>query len=299
MSVVAVFDKNNFSIPSPEEGVSHYISVVSKFPFLSLEKEYEYAVALRERGDINAARELVLSHLRLVVKIARSYSGYGLYSGDLIQEGNIGLMKAVKKFNPMRGVRLATFATYWIKAEIHEFIIRNWKIVKIATTKSQRKLFFNLRRLLKTRDLSAIPDSEAQKIADTLDVKKTDVLEMGKRMGNPDVPFDIEFEQDKKGVAPAQYLTSYDLDAETQMIEEDDAECKQQALRSALDELDARSRDILESRWLAVNEAGEKTATLQELAERYHISPERVRQVEKQAFSKIRNHIESNSSSSA
>lgn len=267
-----------------------YIQWVNKFPLLTEEEEQDYANRLRYYNDLEAARKLILSHLRLVVRIARSYSGYGLAQGDLIQEGNIGLMKAVKRFDPSVGVRLVSFAIHWIRAEIHEFILRNWRIVKIATTKAQRKLFFNLRRLAKNRGWFS--EEEAETVASMLNVNKKDVQQMEMRLNSHDEAFDAPDENESLSLpaswnSPAHYLEDKRYNPADQLEESDWEDSQQQRLHTALATLDERSQDIIQLRWLA-----EKKLTLHELAEKYQISAERVRQLEKIAMQKIKTSLE-------
>lgn len=268
---------------SPGGNLASYVTSVSTIPVLTAEEEKALGERLYYHQDLDAARQLVMSHLRFVVHIARSYNGYGLNQGDLIQEGNIGLMKAVKRFNPEKGVRLVSFAVHWIKAEIHEFILRNWRIVKVATTKSQRKLFFNLRSS-KTR-LAWLTEAEAKAMAQDLGVDLKSVYEMEGRMSAPDVGFDprSDDDDDQAYLAPANYLEDKSADPllllEKSSYEVDSTE----QLYQALGQLDERSRDILQQRWL-----NEDKATLHDLAARYGVSAERVRQLETHAMKKIR-----------
>jgi len=260
--------------------IDAYISAVNRLPMLTPEQELTLARRLRDHEDLDAARQLVLSHLRLVVSIARQYLGYGLAHADLIQEGNIGLMKAVKRFDPQRGVRLVSFAVHWIKAEIHEFIVRNWRLVKVATTKAQRKLFFNLRRL--RPDGQTLDSAQVQAMAHELDVRPEDVREMEVRMSGREIALDAQDEDDDH--APILYLS--DERHEPQQVLQRRALDTLQAegLAKALDKLDARARHIVQARWLQ-DEGG---ATLHELAAHYGISAERVRQIEAAAFKKMR-----------
>lgn len=267
---------------SPGRDLNAYIQTVNSIPVLSAEEEQALGYRLQQEGDLEAARLLVLSHLRFVVHLAKSYTGYGLAQADLIQEGNIGLMKAVKRFDPSMGVRLASFAVHWIKAEIHEFVLRNWRIVKIATTKAQRKLFFNLRSAKKS--LSWLSNDEVKAIAADLDVKPETVREMEGRLTSVDAAFDGDVDSDEETFyAPAHYLEDQRYNP-ARMIEADDSEQDaSERLQSALQQLDARSRDILQQRWL-----NEEKATLHELAARYGVSAERIRQLEKNAMEKVR-----------
>lgn len=261
----------------------NYLSVVSQMPKLSAEQEYDLAVRYREDGDISAARELVMSNLRFVAHIARGYVGYGLPLADIVQEGNIGLMKAVKRFDPDLGVRLVSFAVHWIKAEIHEYVIKNWRIVKVATTKAQRKLFFNLRKLKK--DLSYLSQDDAEVIAENLDVDVKTVYEMERRLDGRDVslePLNDE-DGDDNSVAPIAYLEQHNADPALLLENSDWQDRKEDLLMDAMAALDDRSRDILTSRWLA-----EEKATLHELADRYQVSAERIRQLEQNAMKKLK-----------
>ena len=272
-----------FAVPSGS--LESYLSAARNIPILSAEEERELAVQLQEHGDLEAAQKLVLSHLRFVAHVARSYSGYGLALADLVQEGNIGLMKAVKRFDPTVGVRLISFAVYWIRAEIHEFILRNWRIVKVATTKAQRKLFFNLRS--KKKKLGWFNNDEVNAVADDLGVKRTDVLEMEKRLSGLDIGFDGPDDNDENiAPAPANYLEDTSLEPARLVEQSDYAENQESRLYSALKDLDDRSRDILQQRWLTDNKS-----TLHELAAQYNISAERIRQLESNAIKKLRNVI--------
>lgn len=261
-----------------------YIQAVNRLPYLSQEEELDLSRRLRNDNDLEAARQLVLSHLRVVVSVARGYMGYGLPQADLIQEGNIGLMKAVKRFDPERGVRLVSFAIHWIKAEIHEFIIRNWRLVKIATTKSQRKLFFNLRSLKEGHE--SLNREEIGIIAKTLNVKPEEVAEMETRLGGRDIALEPVGEEDE-GAAPISYLADEHA-GPLQLLE---AKQKEQmlgeGLSAALASLDERSRRIIEARWLQEGEA----ATLHELAAEFRVSAERIRQIEQKAMQKMRSNM--------
>ncbi len=275
----AVFD---YPVPASLGSLENYIQAVNRFPILSAEEEHDLAQRFHRDNDLEAARRLVLSHLRLVVSIARGYLGYGLPHADLIQEGNVGLMKAVKRFDPERGVRLVSFAVHWIKAEIHEYILKNWRLVKVATTKAQRKLFFNLRSL-KQGD-GALTAREIEEMAQTLNVNKTDVREMETRLYGKDVALEPGLDDDENTFAPIAYLTAPNTDP-TQHIETAEREkLATEGLSMALDSLDARSRHIIEARWL--NE--DNPATLHELAAVYGISAERVRQIEVKALQKMK-----------
>ena len=258
-----------------------YIQAVNRFPILSPEEEVSLAQQFRQDGNLDAARRLVLSHLRVVVAIARNYNGYGLPQADLIQEGNIGLMKAVKRFDPERGVRLVSFAVHWIRAEIHEFILRNWRIVKIATTKAQRKLFFNLRSL--KQGLGTLGDAEVSSMAKQLGVKKHEVIEMETRLGGQDIALEpVGDEEDSFG--PIAYLRDPGLEPSQALEEEQIEERKKDGLRKAIGALDPRSRRIIEARWLNENES----ATLHELANEFSVSAERIRQIEQKALSRMK-----------
>lgn len=270
-------------LAGPVGSLDAYLERVSRIPVLSREEERELAERFRRHNDLAAARQLVLSHLRFVVHIARGYAGYGLPLGDLIQEGNVGLMKAVKRFDPALNVRLVSFAVHWIRAEIHEFILRNWRIVKVATTKAQRKLFFNLRG--RKKRLGWLSYEEVKAVAEDLRVKPETVLEMESRLSGQDIGFEArpdEEDEDSLIRAPAAYLESDGMDPAEQ-IEDDDWRSQQsQALHQALQTLDERSRDIVTRRWL-----GEQKSSLQELADDYHVSAERIRQLEKNAMKKL------------
>lgn len=261
--------------------IEAYIQAVSSIDMLSAEEERALALRLREDEDLEAARKLVMSHLRFVVHIAKSYSGYGLPQADLIQEGNIGLMKAVKRFDPSVGVRLVSFAVHWIKAEIHEFVLKNWRIVKVATTKAQRKLFFNLRRAKKR--LGWFTHEEVQTVANELGVSTKEVLQMEARMSSQDQSFDLSNDDDEStSFAPVQYLEDKSADVELGVVNSDWDDNATRRLHSAIKTLDARSQEIIETRWLA-----DSKITLQDLADKYQVSAERVRQIEKNAMKKL------------
>lgn len=268
---------------SPGANLESYIATISGIPVLTVEQERELTHRLHYQQDLEAARVLVMSHLRFVVHIARSYSGYGLNQADLIQEGNLGLMKAVKRFNPEVGVRLVSFAVHWIKAEIHEFILRNWRIVKVATTKAQRKLFFNLRSQKKS--LGWLSQDEASAIADDLGVEKRTVFEMEGRMHSYDAAFDAGVDDDDETAsrAPAYYLEDKNADPALQVETNNFEQDSNDRLHSALANLDERSRDILQRRWL-----NEDKATLHDLAAVYGVSAERIRQLENNAMKKLK-----------
>ena len=275
---------NNLPIPSAIGSLEAYVGAVHQIPVLSVEDEQRLARRLREHNDLQAAQELILSHLRFVVHVARGYSGYGLPLGDLVQEGNIGLMKAVKRFDPDVGVRLVSFAVHWIRAEMHEFIIKNWRIVKVATTKAQRKLFFNLRKS-KTR-LGWLNAEEVRVVARDLNVSEREVLEMESRLSGRDVGFDLpdDADEDHGPPAPASYLMAGEADPAA-AYEAADSEADQlEVLREGMASLDARSRDIIKRRWLDP----ESKVTLQELADEYGVSAERIRQVEANALKKMK-----------
>jgi RNA polymerase sigma-32 factor len=266
----------------PTGNIDAYISAAYRLPMLSADEEKSLALKLRDNNDLDAARMLVLSHLRFVIRVARGYSGYGLALPDLIQEGTVGLMKAVRRFDPDMGVRLVSFAVHWIKAEIHEFVLRNWRIVKVATTKAQRKLFFNLRSSKKR--LGWFSREEVEGVAEELGVKPETVLEMEARMNNHDLAFDGAGSDDEQApVAPASYLQDVRMEPSRQLERIDSEENDRSELYTALDELDERSKEILSARWLS-----EKKATLHELAERYGVSAERIRQIEKAAMNKLK-----------
>ena len=269
-------------LAGPTGSLEAYIQAARSTPVLSAEEERELAVRLQEQGDLDAAQQLVLSHLRFVVHVARGYSGYGLAQADLIQEGNIGLMKAVKRFDPNVGVRLVSFAVYWIRAEIHEFILRNWRIVKVATTKAQRKLFFNLRSA--KQRLGWFNHDEVKTVAEELGVSTKDVLEMESRMSGQDIGFDEPDDDDERPTfSPVAYLEDMSQEPSAS-IEADDWEQHNNArLANALDGLDDRSQDIIKQRWLS-----EQKTTLHELADKYGISAERIRQLENNAIKKLK-----------
>lgn len=266
----------------PQGNIESYVTAIHSVPVLSAEAERELAKRYHDEGDLNAVRELILSHLRFVVHIARSYSGYGLPQADLIQEGNVGLMKAVKRFDPSVGVRLISFAVHWIKAEIHEFVLKNWRIVKVATTKAQRKLFFNLRSAKKT--LNWLNNDEIKAVADDLGVAEIEVRRMESRLNSRDTAFDLPNDADEESTySPAAYLESSEVDPAEQLENQDWEAFHQQKLANAMKTLDERSQDILAARWLS-----DEKATLQELAEKYEVSAERIRQLEKNAMNKLK-----------
>jgi RNA polymerase sigma-32 factor len=269
-------------LAGPLGSLDAYLERVGRIPVLSREAERALAERFRSQGDLDAARQLVLSHLRFVVHIARGYSGYGLPIGDLIQEGNVGLMKAVKRFDPTVNVRLVSFAVHWIRAEIHEYVLRNWRLVKIATTKAQRKLFFNLRRMKK--NLTWLSAEETAAVARDLGVTESEVTEMEKRLAARDLSFDPTPESDEEETySPAAYLPAPDADPATAVEDAESADDDSARLQGALARLDTRSRDIVERRWTS-----EGKATLHELAEKYGVSAERIRQIEASALGKLR-----------
>ena len=272
-------------IPSATGSLDSYIQTVNRFPILSQQEETELARRLRDHEDLDAARQLIVSHLRVVVSVARGYLGYGLQQADLIQEGNIGLMKAVKRFDPERGVRLVSFAVHWIRAEMHEFILRNWRLVKIATTKAQRKLFFNLRSM--KSGLNTLSHDEVKAMAATLGVKPAEVVEMETRLGGQDVALEPLNDDGEESYAPIAYLA--DANAEPGRVLEHAQEEQQrgEGLTNALASLDPRSRRIIETRWLKEKDQ----ATLHDLAAEFGVSAERIRQIEVKAMQKMRSHM--------
>ena len=266
----------------PVGSLETYIYRINQIPLLTAEQEQELALRFRDQGDLEAAKKMVMAHLRYVVRVARGYMGYGLALNDLVQEGNIGLMKAVKRFDPTMGVRLVSFAVHWIKAEIHEFVLRNWRIVKVATTKAQRKLFFNLRQQKKR--LGWFTDAEVNAVANDLGVSYKDVLQMEQRLNAMDMTFDVTAQDDDDNhYAPANYLEDQSADPAQLVESEDWADYGKHNLSTALATLDERSIDILKQRWL-----NEKKATLHDLAAKYDISAERIRQLEKNAMNKLK-----------
>ncbi len=268
---------------SPGKDIESYLSSVHSIPILTKEEEQELALKLYEEDDLDAARQLVIHHLRFVVHIARSYQGYGLPLGDIIQEGNVGLMKAVDKYDPHRGVKLVSFAVHWIKAEIHEYILKNWRLVKIATTKAQRKLFFNLRS--KKKSLDWLSKEEAEKIASDLNVEVKDVLHMENRLSSNDSSFDspVPSGDDEEIMSPSQYLEDKRYDPEIVVASEQAEQVNREELLAALKTLDDRSKDILNRRYLS-----DEKATLHDLAEEYKVSAERIRQIENSALKKLK-----------
>jgi len=275
-------DTLNLPIPSAVGSLDQYVQSVNRFPMLSVEREQELARRYRDAEDLDAARELVLSHLRVVVAIARNYLGYGLPHADLIQEGNIGLMKAVKRFDPDRGVRLVSFAIHWIKAEIHEFVLRNWRLVRIATTKAQRKLFFNLRSM--KSGLDSLSQGEIADMAETLNVKPEEVAEMETRLSGSDVSLEPVGEDEDRSFAPIAYLADPRGEPSETLEAEESARVRTEGLATALETLDPRSRRIIEARWLREKDS----ATLHDLAQEFKVSAERIRQIEAKAMQKMR-----------
>lgn len=275
----------SFPVPSALGSLDAYISAANRFPLLSEAQEKDAARRFRDEGDVEAARTLVLSHLRLVIAVARGYLGYGLPHADLIQEGNVGLMKAVKRFDPDRGVRLVSFAIHWIKAEIHEYILRNWRLVKIATTKGQRKLFFNLRSM-KT-SLSTLSNDEVRVVAKQLGVKPEEVVEMETRITGGDVSLEATGDEESERFAPIAYLADLREEPSQALERKQMARIQDEGLKTALANLDERSRHIIERRWLTDGEA----STLHELATEHGVSAERIRQIEAKAMQKMKGHL--------
>ncbi len=277
---------NSMTLPaiSSYDSLDQYMRAIKSFPVLSAEEEYQLATSLKKENDLEAAKKLVVSHLRLVASIARNYSGYGLPQSDLIQEGNIGLMKAVRRFDPERGVRLVSFAMHWIKAEIHEYIVRNWRLVKVATTKAQRKLFFNLRSM-KSGKSASLQSEEVAHIARELNVKPEDVLEMESRMSGHEISLEGNADDETEDVfAPISYLQATQAEP-SEILEEQEVEHLHTAgLSTALAKLDDRSRRILEARWLQED----NSATLHDLAEEFGVSAERIRQIEQKAMKQMK-----------
>lgn len=277
----------SMALTVPQSGsIEAYMQSAYSIPMLTAEREHDLASRLHHENDLQAAQELIMSHLRFVIHVAKGYAGYGLPQADLIQEGNVGLMKAVKRFNPDVGVRLVSFAVHWIKAEIHEFVLKNWRIVKVATTKAQRKLFFNLRKNKKR--LGWFSNDEITNVADTLGVSKKDVLEMESRMTSQDQAFELSSDDDDSSVgagnfSPAQYLEDKQSDLATEVEDQNWEDHANKRLMNALVTLDERSQDIVRTRWL-----DDEKSTLQELANKYQISAERVRQLEKNALNKLK-----------
>jgi len=281
MANALVRKQSDLILAGPTGSLDAYTQAVATIPILSREEEQELAQRYRNDNDLDAARQLVLSHLRFVVHIARGYSGYGLNVGDLIQEGNVGMMKAVKRFDPDVGVRLVSFAVHWIRAEIHEYILRNWRMVKVATTKAQRKLFFNLRKFKK--NLSWLSQDETEAVARDLGVAPAEVTEMEKRMYGHDLAYDAPTQDDDDTYSPSAYLPSPDADPADLVANSEIADSAGERLAAALRTLDDRSRDIMQRRWLS-----EPKVTLQDLANEYQVSAERIRQIEANAIKKLR-----------
>jgi RNA polymerase sigma-32 factor len=275
---------NVMALPVPVGSLESYVQAVNRFPLLSAEEEQRLARKFRSEDDVEAARQLVLSHLRLVVAVARGYMGYGLPQGDLIQEGNIGLMKAVKRFDPERGVRLVSFAIHWIRAEIHEFVLRNWRMVKLATTKAQRKLFFNLRSMKPSLD--PLTRAEVRSVAERLGVKPEEVSEMEMRLAGQEITLEPAGDADE-AYAPITYLADRSPGPSELLEAKQDESLKARGLKTALASLDARSRRIVEARWLREKDP----ATLHELADEFKVSAERIRQIEAKALAKMKGTI--------
>ena len=272
-------------IPSATGSLDSYIQTVNRFPILSQQEETDLARRLRDHEDLDAARQLIVSHLRVVVSVARGYLGYGLQQADLIQEGNIGLMKAVKRFDPERGVRLVSFAVHWIRAEMHEFILRNWRLVKIATTKAQRKLFFNLRSM--KSGLNTLSHDEVKAMAATLGVKPAEVVEMETRLGGQDVALEPLNDDGEESYAPIAYLADANAEPGRVLEHAQEEQQRSEGLTNALESLDPRSRRIIETRWLKEKDQ----ATLHDLAAEFGVSAERIRQIEVKAMQKMRSHM--------
>jgi RNA polymerase sigma-32 factor len=269
-------------VPSAVGSLDQYVQAVNRFPLLTQEEELRFARKFRDESDLDAARQLVLSHLRVVVAIARGYLGYGLPHGDLIQEGNIGLMKAVKRYDPERGVRLVSFAIHWIKAEMHEFILRNWRLVRIATTKAQRKLFFNLRSM--KPGLDPLTQEQIRHVADTLNVKPEEVAEMEMRLAGQELALEPSVDDDEGTYAPIAYLADPQEEPAALVEAAESERLRSDGLAAALASLDPRSRRIIEARWLREKD----TATLHDLAAEFKVSAERIRQIEAKAMQKMR-----------
>ncbi len=283
MTATALMTRHaDLALTGPLGSFDAYVDRVSRIPVLTREEEQELAHRFRDAGDLEAARQLVLSHLRFVVHIARGYSGYGLPLGDLVQEGNVGLMKAVKRFEPSVGVRMVSFAVHWIRSEIHEYVLRNWRLVKVATTKAQRKLFFNLRK--RKKNLAWLSHDETAAVARDLNVSVAEVTEMEKRLAARDLSFDpVPDASDEETYSPGSYLPALDADPAEQVENAEWEAATSERLASAMQTLDTRSRDILMSRW-----SGEEKSTLHELADKYNVSAERIRQIETSAIGKLR-----------
>jgi len=274
------------ALANPGSDLNRYLAQVYSTPILSREEELELTKEFYETEDVELAHKLVISHLRFVIHIAKSYAGYGLPLADIIQEGNLGLLKAVKKFNPEKGVRLVSFAVHWIRAEIHEFILKNWRVVKIATTKAQRKLFFNLRS--KKKNIGWLTDKEAKKIAEDLDVPFREVMHMENRLNSTDTPFDLpsDEEDDEKAFSPSQFLEDNSFNPELTIEKNNYEEVNHTALFKNIANLDQRSQEIIRSRWLDDNKL-----TLNDLADKYSVSAERIRQIEATAFKKLKSSL--------
>ncbi|HSH85796.1 MAG: RNA polymerase sigma factor RpoH [Methylophilus sp.] len=279
---------NALTIPvvSSADSLDKYLQTIKQFPILTPEEEYSYATRLKESGDLEAARGLIVSHLRLVASIARGYSGYGLPQADLIQEGNIGLMKAVKRFDPERGVRLVSFAMHWIKAEIHEYIVRNWRLVKTATTKAQRKLFFNLRSM--KQGFETLSPDDVNRIATELNVKPEEVVEMEYRLNGQEIPLDAQVDDDGEEMySPIAYLQDEGPEPSVLLETLQTEHMQTEGLSMALQQLDERSRRVLQARWLTEG----NVSTLHELAAEFNVSAERIRQIEQKAMQKIKSYM--------
>ena len=278
----------NFPVPSALGTIDQYVTAVNKYPLLTLEQEQELGMRWKYTQDVESARALVMSHLRLVVSVSRNYMGYGLPQGDLVQEGNVGLMKAVRRFDPERGVRLVSFALHWIRAEIHEYILKNWRMVKVATTKAQRKLFFNLRSMRSGEH--ALTQAEAKRIAKELNVKPEEVFEMNMRLSGRDIPMDgTPDDSESEAISPVAYLAADENVDPARIIEaQETGRVQSEGLKRALTNLDERSRDIITRRWLAEDQE----ETLQVLADKYGVSAERIRQIEVKAMKQMRKEIE-------
>jgi len=278
----------NFPVPSALGTIDQYVTAVNKYPLLTLEQEQALGMRWKYTQDVDSARQLVMSHLRLVVSVSRNYMGYGLPQGDLVQEGNVGLMKAVRRFDPERGVRLVSFALHWIRAEIHEYILKNWRMVKVATTKAQRKLFFNLRSMRSGEH--ALTIAEAKRIAKELNVKPEEVFEMNMRLSGRDIPMDgTPDDSESEAISPVAYLAADENVDPARIIEaQETGRVQSEGLKRALTLLDERSRDIITRRWLAEDQE----ETLQVLADKYGVSAERIRQIEVKAMKQMRKEIE-------
>jgi RNA polymerase sigma-32 factor len=278
--------KGDLALAGPLGSLDAYLERVSRIPVLSREDERALAERFRSEGDLQAARELVLSHLRFVVHIARGYSGYGLPMGDLIQEGNVGLMKAVKRFDPSLNVRLVSFGVHWIRAEIHEYVLRNWRLVKIATTKAQRKLFFNLRS--HKQGLQSFTPEEIEGLAQELNVKREEVVEMETRLSGADIALESQNDDGEESFAPIAWLADSHNEPSAVLAARSRDRLQSDGIASALEALDARSRRIIEARWLNVADDGSGGSTLHELADEFGVSAERIRQIEASAMKKMR-----------